>query len=380
MVKKSTSKTKSKTLVLPDFSRYFLLGAVAIVLILFFWVISPFFSVLVFGALIAVIFNPLNKWLVKVFKGYRGIAAFVSTLIVIIVILLPLTLFILFTAKEAVATYQVFEERLIELDLQGIDFNKLETIPYVGDSLKRFVDKYEIDVILKESNFDVYSAVQDIAQKVTTFLVNQSATFVKNIGDFILRAMILVLTAFFFFKDGDRLRAYGKSLSPLPRKYEDAIEKKLKDTTYGMLVGTFGTAVIQGVLGGVGFAIAGVEHAVFYGTIMTFAALIPYVGSSVIWAPAAIVLMAFGPFGWGVFLALWGLIVVSNIDNLVRPVLIGSAASMHPLATFFVILGGLFVFGLKGIVFGPLILSLTLSIFHIYQMEYKEVLKTASSP
>lgn len=368
------SKKVIKDLVLPDFSRYFLLFTVTVSVVLLFWVVSPFFTVLVFAALIAIIFSPLNEWLAKIFKGYRTFAAFLSTLIVLILFLVPLVLFVMFIAKEAVDTYPAFEAKIAEIDFRAIDLNKLETLPVVGEQLNRYVDKYELDTLLERSNIDIFASIQEIFQGVSTFIVNQSTLLVKSLSDTIISGFILVMSLFFLFKDGQKLRDYLKVLSPLPKQYEDAIEKKLKETTYGMVVGGFGTSILQGFLGGLGFAIAGLEHAIFYGTIMTFASLIPYIGSSIIWAPVALFMLIQGPFWGGVFLSIWGLFLISNIDNIVRPYLIGATARMHPLATFFVVLGGLFVFGLKGIVYGPLILSFALSVLYIYRLEYKEVL------
>lgn len=384
MAKKST-KTRSKTrksrkeearlaLVLPNFSRYFLIIALILAVLLFLWVLSPFFAVLIYAALIAVFFDPVNKWFIKIFKGHKGISAFLSTFIVILLVLGPLSIFILFLAQEAVTTYQILEAKLLILDVAAIDLNRLETIPYVGEQINDFLTKYKIDELLRESNFDLYTLIQDLGQAVSTFIVNSSAALVKSVGNTVVNLMILVLTLFFFFRDGDSFREYLKALSPLPKKHENAIEDKLRETTYGIAIGTFGTAILQGIMGGVGFAIAGLEHAIFYATIMAFSSLIPYIGSSIIWGPAAIALLLQGEVGWGIFLIAWGIIVIANIDNVTRPYLIGQSASMHPLATFLSVLGGLFVFGINGIIFGPLILSLVLTLFHIYLLEYKEIL------
>ncbi|MBU0981589.1 AI-2E family transporter [Patescibacteria group bacterium] len=380
--KTSTKKPNYKPLsgdgllVLPNFSRYFLLLVVAGSVFLLLWVISPFFTVLIYAALIAIFFNPVNKWFVKVFRGHKGISAFLTTLFVILVVLGPLTLFVVFIAQEAFVTYQVLDAKLMQLDFKSVDFNQLNTIPVIGEPLDKFFENMRFKEIFGQLQFDIYAIVQDIGQNVSSFIVNSSASLVKSIGNTVVNIFILILTVFFFFKDGDRIRNYLKILSPLPLRHEEEIEKKLKETTYGIAIGAFGTAILQGIMGGIGFAIAGIDHAIFYATIMSFAALIPYIGSSIIWAPAALAVLLSGEVGWGIFLIVWGFTVISNIDNFVRPYLIGSSSSMHPLTTFLAVLGGLFVFGLKGLVFGPIILSLVLTIFHIYKLEYSEVLST----
>lgn len=361
-------------LVIPFFSRYFLMIAVVVSMLLLLWVISPFFTVLIYAALIAIFFNPMNEQIVKLFKGHRGVASFFSTVIVLLLVLGPLTLFVLFLTQEAVVAYQVLEKKILLLDFQAIDINKFETIPYIGIPVTSLIEKYHVDSLIAQSNVDLYLVVKELGQSISTFIVNSGASIVKSLGNTIVNVLLLILTVFFFFRDGGKFRDYLKALSPLPKEHENDIEKKMKEITYGIAFGTFGTAILQGIMGGIGFAIAGLSHATFYATIMAFAALIPYFGSSIIWGPAAVALLFQGEIGWGIFLMVWGLLVIANIDNLTRPYLIGTSLKMHSLATFLAVLGGLFVFGINGIVFGPLILSLVLTIFHIYRLEYNELL------
>lgn len=361
-------------LVLPDFARYFLILAVIVVLGLFVWVISPFFTILIYAGLIAVVFYPLHKMLLSLMRGKNGLAAFISTLLVSVLILVPLILFTIFIGQEAVATYGVIENKIVAMDLGSKNFDGLEDVPYVGETLNVWVSKYGFDKFVNEADIDFFGMVQNIAQSASTFIFDQGANFVKSIGNTIVSLFILVLTVFFFFRDGEKLKDFLKRMSPLPHHYEDEIENKLRDTTYGIVAGNFGTALLQGVAGGIGFAIAGIEHAVFWGAIMAFSALIPYVGASLLWFPASIYLFFNGQILWAIFLLLWGILVVATVDNVARPFLIGGRTKMHPLATFLVVLGGIFIFGLKGVILGPLVLTLAVTIIHIYQFEYKEVL------
>lgn len=360
-------KRSSQNLVLPDISRYFLIVAVIGVTVLLFWAISPFFSVLVYAVLLAVIFNPVYKFLFRAFKGRGTLAAFVSTFLVAVVILLPLSLFLILVAQEAVDAYRNIQDQNISEYIAQIDLEKIDNLPFVNMNLEELISRVDLE--------QQFAVIQDILKNISSFLVVQSTSFLKSIGSNLIKLVLLLLTVFFLFKDGAGMREFVKSMSPLPLKYENEVEHKLKNTIYAIVVGGFGSAIIQGIVGSIGFAIAGVDQIVFFGTLMAFGALIPYVGPSVIWGPVALGLMITGEFGYGLFLMIWGLVLVSTVDNFVKPVLIGNRAHLYPLATFFVVLGGLFVFGLKGLVFGPLILSLALSIYHIYRLEYKEILK-----
>lgn len=365
-----------KNLVLHDYARYFFLLAIVGVLSLFFWVISPFFNVLVYASLITVVFFPMNRWFRKKVKAHKGIAAFLNTLLVVLVVLTPLALFTIALAQQAIDAYNLLETKLVQLDVeQFILSGKLEDLPLVGDAWNGWVERYGVERFFGNAQFDLVTIIQDLSERISAFLVSQSATILRSVGDTIVSLFILLLTTFFFFRDGEALLEFFKTLSPLPTKYEDEIQRKLKDTTYAIVLGNFGTAVLQGFVGAIGFAIAGVGNVLFWGALMAFASLIPYVGAAFIWFPAAAAFFLQGQWGWGIFMLIWGAGGVSMVDNFARPYLIGTRTKIYALTTFLVVLGGIFMFGLKGIVFGPLILGLTVTIIHIYQLEYKAVLK-----
>jgi predicted PurR-regulated permease PerM len=372
----SRSKSKDKDLVLPDFTKYFFLIAVVAILILFAWVISPFFNVLIYSALIAIIFYPVHDWLVRHLKGQKSISAFLTTLLVMVLFLAPLTLFFIFIAQEAIIAFDVLEEQLSQVDFGEIALLNFEGIPYVGERLQALSEQIAFKEWWDSTDLDLIGLTRDIGESISSFIVAQTGVVLKSFGDFMLGLFILLLTVFFFFRDGDEVVRYLKEISPLPPRHENEIEQKLKESTYGVVVGNLGTALIQGFAGGVGFAIVGIENAMLWGTVMVLMSLVPYVGATIVWGPVALFLIFQGSNVAGIFLLLWGMFVVATVDNVARPFLIGSQTKMHPLPTFLVVIGGILVFGLKGIIFGPLILSLTLTIVHIYQLEYKEVLKS----
>ncbi len=368
-------KSAKDNLVLPDVARYFLIASVLAVLALLFWVISPFFTLVVYAVLITVIFGPIYQFFLRVFANRISFSAALSTFLILLIFLIPLTFFLLFVAQEAVDTYQLIEEKALTVDLSGFDLTELNTIPLIGPYLEAFDQKYNLSRFVTNLNIDIVGAVKDAVQVTSTFLVNQSANFVVGLGNSFISLILMLITIFYFFRDGDKIREYIKHISPLPTKYENEIEKKLRNTIVAIVVGGFGSAIIQGVVGAIGLQIVGVKYIAFLGTMTAFASIIPYVGASVIWVPICIALLINGQTYNALFLFLWGFILISTVDNFVKPLLIGTRANMHPLAIFFVVMGGLFVFGLKGIIFGPIILALALSIFHIYRLEYKSVLK-----
>jgi predicted PurR-regulated permease PerM len=374
--KKPVKTNRPKDLVLPEFTRYFFLLAILVVIGLFFWVISPFFNILIYAALIAVIFTPMHNWISKRCGKFRSLAAFLSTAVVVLMFWIPMTLFGILLAQEAVSAYQLLVEKLAVVNLDFLNLQRLNELPWIGEPLQNFSVKYGFQDFFASIEIDLYTLIQDAGEALSTFIVNQTGAIVFSLGTTVMYSFILTLTVFFFFRDGDDVIDFIKEISPLPTSHEDEIETKLRETTYGIAIGNFGTSMLQGVMGGLGFAIAGVDNVIFWTSVMIFGSLIPYIGASIVWAPVALSIILFGevPF-WGWFLGLWGFFVVSSVDNFVRPILIGGSAKMHPLSTFLVVLGGILIFGIKGIIFGPLILGLTITILHIYQLEYKDILK-----
>lgn len=363
--KKRTVSSRKGDMVLGGYTGYFFLAAVVATFILFFWVISPFWNVLIYAALAAVIFYPLQRSLTKFFKGRASIAAFCTTLFIFLIFLVPLVLFLIYIVQEAVEAYVLFESQLANLDVTAFTLER-----FAEQEWYSFVEPY-----LASAEVDIVSILRDGAQRISTFMVNQGANLLVGLGDGAVALFIFMLTTFYFLRDGEKVSTFVKNLSPLPPKYENEIEEKLKDATHAIVVGNFGTALIQGLVGMLGLLILGVDNAVFWGTIMIFASLIPYVGATIIWGPIAIGMMIKGDYVSAAILVTWGMGLVATVDNIARPYLIGNGTAMHPLATFLVVLGGVFVFGMKGIIFGPLILSLAITMVHIYELEYREVLR-----
>ncbi len=366
-----------KNLVLPDFARYFFVLFVLGVLLLFAWIISPFFNVLVYAATIVIIFFPLFTWLKSSLKGRASLAALLSTLFVLLVVLTPIAFFILFLSEEAVSAYQVLSSKWLTWNVSGLRWDGLQDLPWIGGFLQTLGERLGFSDFVYNTQLDLITWIKDLAQTLAQFLVTQSTAILTTVGDTVLSFFILILTVFFFFRDGEHFLTSLKTLSPLPNRYELEISNKLRDTTYAIVMGTFVTALIQGVAGGIGFAIAGVNNVIFWTTLMAFASLIPYVGSVLIWGPISLFFILNGDVFWGVFLMIWGVCIVSLVDNLARPMLIGSRTRSHSLTTFLAVLGGILVFGIKGIIFGPLILSLTITILHIYELEYRDMLREA---
>ena len=183
-----------------------------------------------------------------------------------------------------------------------------------------------------------------------------------------------IFIMFFFFLDGERMAGKLKDWMPLPREHSEKIFEKFREVSYSTVLATFVTAIAQALLAGIGFFIVGIP--VFLLSILTaFFSLIPYMGSGIVWFPVGAYLLLTGNIWEGVFILLWGAILISFADNIIRAYVIKGKSGAHPLFIIFSILGGIVLFGFWGVIIGPLVISLALTILHIYESEYKEVLE-----
>lgn len=357
------------TIVVEDLPKYFILGGVILLISVIFYLIWPFVPSLIIAAVIVSGFYPLYKKLLKLIKR-PILASFILSLFLLAVIVTPISWFVSYITKEAFETYLYIEGK-VDVLIKS-DFTLLPKM--IEDT---FLAKY-INQFNETINFDTSDLIKygsDVVRTLSQFLVDKTANFAKQVSILVLHVFVVLISMFFFFRDGDRIVNGIRDLLPLPGKYKNVLLEKLHDISKGVLYGVFGAAMAQGFLGGVGFAIAGIENSAFWGTIMAFFSVVPYIGPTIIWIPAALTLIFTGHVFAGIFLGLWCTFIVGGIDNFIKPMLIGERAHIHPLLTFITIFGGIFTFGLSGLVIAPYILSLALTFLHIYQLEYKKILE-----
>lgn len=360
--------TINRHVVLEDIPKYFILFGLLALLIAVIWIISPFLPSIIIGAVIATGFYPIHNQILKLVKK-RTIASIISFILILGIVLAPITWFASYITDQAIDIYSYVETHVSDA------FLNVHLIPdKIGHS---FIGKYidEASEFAPVKIEDVIGFATSIVKNVSQFLVNQTTSFAKSLSVLAFHLFVLLLSTFFFLRDGDKVIHEFKELIPVAPKYRQIIFNKLGAMSRGILYGIFGAAMAQGLLGGIGFALAGINNAAFWGTIMAFFAIVPYVGSTIIWVPAAIILFVTGHWVAGVFLVLWGLFVVGTIDNFIKPIVIGESAQIHPLLSFLTILGGIFTMGLPGLIIAPYLLSLALTFLHIYKLEYKQVLQ-----
>ena len=368
MLKRKPFHFKSDSaLILDKLPGYFLLVCLLGALYYMINILEPFITVVFVAAVLAISFNPLHKMLVKFFRGWERTASVVSCVLIILIILLPIAVFIVLLTSEAFSTYEI-----VQLKINSGVFDKYLQWKEGGF----FYDlKNAISPLVDVEGMDLKQNIVEIAKSLSTFLVSQTASFLISISEIMLSVVVLLFCLFYFFKDGKMIVDRVGQLSPLPSLYESQLFHKIKDMVKAVVFGVFVTAILQGFVGGVGFTIAGVPNPVFWGTAIAFFSLVPVVGTAIIWVPASIILFILGDYYAALFLFLWGGIVIGTVDNLARPYLMRGNTRTYPLMMFLVVMGGVVTMGLKGVVIGPLVLIVLMSFLHIYEFEYKSLLK-----
>jgi len=358
------------------FQRHFLVGVLMLLLITLMIFANPFLIDLLLAGILVVAVYPVHKKILKGIKFSRTIASLISMLLITLVVVLPFTLFVVFIAYEAGDAYG-----LISKWVNNIVVSENVTTPLQFLSAIPFADKVkEVLSYLPFKTEDILQTVSESIGQLSTFLLGQTTNILKHLSLFIIHIIVFLMAIFYFLRDGEGLVEYLRGLVPLSKTYREELFHKLAHLSYGIIYGIFGAALLQGFLVGVGFAVAGFSNAAFWGLIAAIFAPIPYIGTLIVWLPAVGVL-ALGSHWLAAFLLLiWCISIVGTADNFIKPYLIGASSALNPMALLIVILGGTFAFGLKGLVFGPFLLTLTLSFLHIYQLEYKSVLDGKETP
>jgi predicted PurR-regulated permease PerM len=321
-------------------------------LLLFGRIMVPFVIPVLLGAFLVVLFAPLHARIGRLVGERPSLAAALSTLAVVLLILAPLVLIAVFVAREALLAAGVLQEVLEHGDLRELLASKLPA------ALQRRVaaaDGAELERALMTALSGGAAVLKDILGMGTGLALD---------------AFLCAVSIYYFFLDGRRLFEDGVRLLPLDPTYTLAFAKEFKDVSFALVYGSTATAALQALVGYVGLRLVGVAHPEIWAVAMGVVAFIPLGGTALVWGPLGLGLLLAGKVGPGLFLLAWGGLLVSTLDNLVRPRLCGRRMAMHPLLVFLSMFGGLAVFGVTGILFGPLITALFMAMLRIYRRDF----------
>ncbi len=322
-------------------------------------ILSPFLKPILWAILLAMVFYPLSERLQHLLKQREILCATTMTLLVIVVIILPSTFLMLSLGNEVVGVYHRVQEMIQTGRLQGY-MDQIKDIPFlkwVWGRLQEYGNASQVnptDFLLKN------------LQQVSTFLFNHTSKIFKGLSTFMISFFFTLLSLYYLFKDGARLFERLREILPIAPRERDLLILRFKQMVYATIYGGILVAIVQGILGGIIFWVLEISSPVLWGTAMAFLSLIPIGGTALIWGPAALLFFVQGALLKGILLLFLGIFGISMADNFLRPLFISSRTKIHPLLLFFAVLGGIQVFGLIGLVVGPLIATLCLTLIEIY--------------
>lgn len=338
-------------------SLFFLITA--IFFYLFYQLMIPFFAPIIWAAVFVIIFFPLYERLLIKIKS-KGVTSLLMCLFIIILIIGPIAYLFAALVGEAIAAVTKVNEMIKTGELDKYIAFDLPWIETLKTKLSSYYDfsKVNIDQIVKQS-----------IENVSSVILNQTSWLIANTTRMIFYFALMIFTMYYFFKDGERMVHKMKRLMPLTPNQVNVTFHQLREVIQATMYGGLVVALLQGLMGGILFAVMGVPSAVFWGAIMAFLAIIPFVGAFIIYVPAGLIMIIGGSYIKGIFIIAIGTLVISQVDNVIRPYLISGKTEMHPLLLFFTILGGIYLFGLLGIVLGPLIAAVFVTLLKIFEFK-----------
>ena len=335
---------------------------------LLYTILKSYFTPLLWAGIFAIVLYPIHSRILSFFKGKSNLSSFITTILVILLIVLPLTFLLSSLAIEAFDFYSNAEKK--------IDFEKIEvSTDKILDNkfVKKIVPTETLSDLKTKFNLEETNLIQ-LASK--TFLltskkiVSISQNIIKDLTSFLFSFFIMIFTLFFIFRDGKTFYKNLMELVPLDSDSISEISSIFYKTTKVVVIGNLAVAAVQGLLVGLIFWILGINYPVLSAAISFILSILPLVGALIVWLPVGIYLLVTGSVIKGIILLLYGVFIVSLSDNILRPLIIGKQARLHTLFLFLCIMGGISQFGFSGIIIGPLALAVFLSIVEIYREKY----------
>lgn len=349
------------------FQKIFLLLLVIAVSVLFARMLKSFLLSILLAAIFAGLARPLYNKLVTWMRGRRVLASLTTLLIVFLVVAVPLGVVLGIVASQALRISESaipwVQQRLAEPDALA---QLLASLPFQDQ-----IEPYR-ELLLTKAGEVVGSAGALLFQSVSAMT--------RGTINALLQLFVLLYCMYFFLMDGPALLRHAIWYLPLQEKDERRLLDRFTSVTRATIKGTLLIGLAQGSLAGLAFAVVGIEGAVFWGTVMVVTSVIPGVGAGLIWAPAVLILLVTGELTRGLLLGAFCGLVVSSIDNLLRPRLVGHDTQLHELLIFFGTVGGLLLFGMPGFIVGPIVAGLFVSVWHIYGTAFNEHLQDATPP
>lgn len=326
-----------------------------LITIAFFWLILPFYGALLWAVILAILFNPLQRRLLRVLNGRDNLASMLSVLACVCVVVLPGSVVLTSLAEEAASLYGRISAR---------EFQPAEILAQIRGVLPDFLVQGLAALNLGNLE-EIQAGLTSILGQVSQSIAARAVLIGQGTAQLLVSLGIMLYVLFFLFRDGPRLAATIRKASPLSDHHTDHILAKFTAVVRATVKGNVIIAAVQGVIGGVAFWLLGIEAALLWGVLMGILSLLPAVGAFLVWGPTATYLLLTGQYLKGSILLAVGILVISLIDNLLRPPLVGKGTRMPDYLVLVSTLGGITLIGINGFVVGPLIAALFLAVWSL---------------
>jgi len=326
------------------------------------WILTSFYGAILWGVVIAMMFAPLYRRLLRKMPERPTIASLIMLLAIVLIVILPLILIAAALTQQGAVVVGKMQSG--ELNFGKLLQQVLNALPGWATGL---LDRFGV------------ASLGDMQEKITAGLVKGSQTIASQAIDigqstfgFMVNVVIMLYLLFFFFRDGDGLAGKIKDAIPLRPGLRDELMEKFTIVIRATVKGSLLVALAQGALGGLIFWILGINAALLWAVLMAFLSLLPAVGAGLVWMPVAVYLLATGSFWQGAILIAYGFLVIGLVDNIMRPMLVGKDTKLPDYVVLISTLGGIEAFGLNGFVIGPVIAAMFIAAWEIFSKQRKQ--------
>jgi len=345
---------------------WFFLAFFLISIYLMGWLLSPFFSIIVLGAVVAGVCYPIYRWLASHTKIKPWFASLATCFVIFCILFLPIAFFVGVLTQEAYGLIQFARSP----ELSNF-INTHFTNSALLERINPLLANYDIAIKGEELN----KTISDIGREIGFFLYGQAREIASNTLSFVTSFFLMLLVIFFLLIDGPQLVQFLVDLSPLPDDQDTQLIDKFRDMAGAILVGNGLCGMIQGVAGGMLFWFFGLPSAFLWGVVMSILAFLPIIGIGAVFLPTAIYLFLTGRVQTSLIVVVFYLLLSGGVEYLLKPRLVGKKVQMHTLLVFLSIVGGLKLFGILGIIYGPLIATAFLTLTEIYHTSYQNMIE-----
>jgi predicted PurR-regulated permease PerM len=333
---------------------------------LLFQTFSPFFTPIAWAAVLAYALHPLHRRLASATGGKKALSAMLMCIGVTLVIILPLLYLSTVVGGELASTYKTVSALVGESGSLEEGWRDSPLLTLVREQVR----EYE-----RLTGTDVRGMLAANLRDIGKWLLEEVTLVAQNVVVGLFQLALMLVSIFYFFRDGERVVAWLEAALPLSNRHQRMVFQRFDEVVTASVEGSTAVALLEGVVGGLAFGLTGLPTPVLCGVIMGLLAYVPAVGASLVWAPGALYLWFVGAY-WKTAIVCVAGMLITLIDQVLRTILVGDRSKLHPMLVFFSVLGGIKVFGILGIVAGPLIVAIGRAILDIYRLEQTGSLDT----